>query len=137
VSEQSSLVKCNQCGKVLDEPSGTPLHGRTPCPDCGSTARRAEKEIADASTTQSSIRGKGRDRPPGQPGSKSWLKMMSEPSWFRDGKKWVHREKIEDRRNNWYTETVTDPDTGEIIHHHEEPLTDHRGHGSAKKKKNS
>jgi hypothetical protein len=137
MSKQTTVVKCQQCRKVLGEPSDTPLQRRTPCPECGSIARRVEKEITSTSPTQSGIRAKGRVGLPGQPGSKPWLKMMSEPSWFRDGKKWVHREKIEDSRNNRYSETVTDPDTGEIIHHHEEPLTDHRGYGSAKKKKKS
>ncbi len=135
MSEKTTVVKCGQCGKVLDEPSDTPLQKRTPCPECGSIARHFEREIADVSPTQSSIRAKGREKPAGQPGGKPWLKMMSEPSWSFDRKKWVHREKMENSRDDWYAETVTDPDTGEIIHHHEEPLTDHRGHGSAKKKK--
>ncbi len=33
-------------------------------------------------------------------------------------------------------EKVTDPETREIIHHNEAPLSDHYGHGSAKFKKN-
>jgi hypothetical protein len=135
MSEQSSVVKCNQCGKVLDESSGTPEQERTPCPECGSLARRVEREIADASPTQSGIRKKARTGEPGQPGSKPWLETRSEPDWSYDRKKWVRREMTTDRRNNRYTETVTDPDTGEIIHHQKEPLTDHRGHGSVKKKK--
>jgi|TARA_B110001450_G_C17324859_1_gene360958 hypothetical protein len=31
-----------------------------------------------------------------------------------------------------YKEKVTDRETGEVIHHSEEPLSDHFGHGSAK-----
>lgn len=37
-----------------------------------------------------------------------------------------------DRENDWYEETVTNPDTGEVVHHQAEPLSDHTGHGSAK-----
>ena len=37
-----------------------------------------------------------------------------------------------DRDGNWYRETFLDPETGEVLHHCEEPLTEHRGHGSAK-----
>lgn len=88
-------------------------------------------------TVRGGMRGKARTGKPPQPGSKPWLTTMSEPSWSHDRQKWVHREKTEDRRNNRYTETVMDPDTGEIIHQTDEPLTEHRGHGSAKKKKKS
>jgi hypothetical protein len=137
MSEQTAVIKCPKGHRILDESSSTPVQKRTPCPECGSTARRFEQEIKATSTALSGIRRKARTGQAGQPGSKPWLKMMSEPSWSYDRKKWVHREKTEDSRNNWYTETVTDPDTGEIIHHHEEPLKEHRGHGSAKKKKNS
>jgi hypothetical protein len=40
-----------------------------------------------------------------------------------------------DRDNNRYFEMVTDYESGEIIHHCEEPLSEHQGHGSAKPKK--
>jgi hypothetical protein len=43
-------------------------------------------------------------------------------------------ERVIDRAKNWYKKLITDPETGKVVHHCEEPLTDHRGHGSAKKK---
>jgi len=58
---------------------------------------------------------------------------MSEPSWSYSSEKWIHREKAENRREDRYTEVVRDPDTDEIIHEVDEPLSEHRGHGSAKK----
>ncbi len=135
--QQTTIVTCQKCGHVLDEPSDTPLHDRAPCPICGSTARHVKVEITSTVNVQAGLRAKGRTGQPGQPGSKPWLTTMSEPSWSYDRKKWMHREKTEDRRNDRYTETVTDPDTGEIIHHTDEPLTEHRGRGSAKKKKDT
>jgi hypothetical protein len=33
---------------------------------------------------------------------------------------------------NWYSETVKDEETDELLHHCEEPLDQHTGHGSAK-----
>lgn len=36
---------------------------------------------------------------------------------------------------NWYSETVKDKETGELLHHSEEPLDQHKLHGSAKKTK--
>jgi len=51
---------------------------------------------------------------------------------YRNTGKWRKRVRVIDRENNRYLETITDPDTGEVVHHCEEPLIDHRGHGSAK-----
>lgn len=42
------------------------------------------------------------------------------------------RERPIDRSNVIYREEVIDPTTGRVIHHCEEPLSKHRGHGSAK-----
>ena len=39
-------------------------------------------------------------------------------------------ERLIDHQNNRYRETVTARETGEVIHHCDEPLTNHTGHGS-------
>ena len=44
------------------------------------------------------------------------------------------KERSIDRDNNKYKEVVTDPETGKVVHHCEEFLSKHKGHGSAKKK---
>jgi len=44
----------------------------------------------------------------------------------------VHHERHINRANNHYFELVDNPDTGEIYHRCDEPLSDHRNHGSAK-----
>ncbi len=49
--------------------------------------------------------------------------------------KWNHRRMEIDRKNDKYREVVIDKETGEIIHSCEEPLSQHKGHGSAKFKK--
>ena len=36
---------------------------------------------------------------------------------------------------NWYSETVKDEETGELLHHCEEPVDQHTGHGTAKSRK--
>jgi len=46
----------------------------------------------------------------------------------------MHLERLIDRENDWYAETVTDPETGEIVHECKEPLSEHQGHGAAKKR---
>ena len=59
------------------------------------------------------------------------------PSFSHRLGKHVLREQVIDRDNNRYFEKVTDYDSGEVIHQNEEPRSDHRGHGSAKVKKDA
>lgn len=46
MTSTTSAVKCGECGKSLDEPPGTAVAQRAPCPDCGSTSRAFEVGIA-------------------------------------------------------------------------------------------
>ncbi len=125
-------VWCGQCGKQLDESPDTPVGARLACPECGSKSRKFGVQITATSEPMAGIRAKARSAPVGTPGSKPWLTMLSEPSWSYRYKKWMERLKVEDRRNDRYTEVVRDPETGEIVHQCEEPLSEHQGHGSAR-----
>jgi len=49
---------------------------------------------------------------------------------------WMEKTRVIDRDNDLYKETVKNPKTGEVIHHCEEPLSQHKNHGSAKNKNN-
>jgi hypothetical protein len=49
----------------------------------------------------------------------------------------VNHERLIDRRMNRYVERVTDPTTGEVLHECDEPLSDHQGHGDARRRKDS
>lgn len=40
-----------------------------------------------------------------------------------------------DRNGNWYSESVRDAETGEVVHSCEQPLNEHRSRASAAKKK--
>jgi hypothetical protein len=139
MEEQVTVVMCKQCRKALDEPSDTPIEERAPCPDCGFTSRDFDITVRCSVSIQSGVRGKARSVEAGRPGGRPWLTMMSELSWSHDYQKWVHREKTENRRDGLYTEVVTDPDTGKIIHQSppSERLSEHQGHGSAKKKRDT
>jgi len=46
--------------------------------------------------------------------------------------KYVEKFRCIDRENDQYSEIVTGPQTGEIIHKRDERLSDHKGHGSDK-----
>lgn len=47
--------------------------------------------------------------------------------------RWMRKHRRTDRDADHYVETVTDPATGEVIHYCNEPLSQHQGHGSAKR----
>jgi len=55
--------------------------------------------------------------------------------WGRALKRWMHKVRVFNRRDGEYHEVVTDPETGTIIREKHEPLPDHWGHGSAKRRK--
>lgn len=133
MTEETQVVACGHCARIMEESSAIPGDQRTPCPNCGSRSRQVRMGIADSLTVRDGIRGKVRSGEAGKPGAKPWLTTMSEPSWSYSAEKWMHREKTENRREDRYTEVVKDPDTGEIIREVNEPLSEHRGHGSAKK----
>ncbi len=135
MGEEITQVACGHCGKILDEPSDIAVEERAPCPDCRSKSRQFGKILSDELEIRDGVRGKARSGEAGKPGGKPWLTFMSEPSWSHRYKKWMQREKTENRRDDRYTEVVKDPNTGEIIHECDEPLSEHQGHGSAKRKK--
>jgi hypothetical protein len=49
--------------------------------------------------------------------------------WNRGGAT-AQKDQTFDRDGDHYFETVTVRDTGEVVHHCDEPLSQHRGHGS-------
>jgi hypothetical protein len=38
-----------------------------------------------------------------------------------------------DRIRDWYHERIADAETGDVVHECDEPLSEHRGHGSARR----
>lgn len=48
--------------------------------------------------------------------------------------KHVHRQRVIDRDNDYYSEKITEYENGNVIHQCDEPLSQHQGHGNAKRK---
>ena len=69
---------------------------------------------------------------PGQ--KKPYVEDLSMPDYSYSHGKLVHRQRVIDRDTDQYFEKITDYENGEIIHHCEEPLSRHQGHGDAKRK---
>lgn len=121
---------CGECGELTDEPTGTPVELRKPCPNCGSLSRMAKVHIEEKLGLHSDLGLEARS--PGE--KKPFLEQKTGDSYWRKMGKWMRRNRIIDRRNNRYIKKVEDPNTGEIVRDVDEPLTAHRGRGSAKRK---
>ena len=124
-----NTTKCSVCNYVFD-PRGL----REPCPECGSPCRAICAVITETSRLYDGLGYKVRNL-----GFAGRRKVRSEG--FRryersedDGVLVIHQRNIDRSRDRYY-ELVEDADTGAIRHGKEEPLSEHRGHGSAKYKR--
>lgn len=65
-------------------------------------------------------------------GGKPFVEVVSGDDLHRNSGKLMKLERTIDRENDLYHEIVTNPSTGEIVHECKEPLSEHKGHGTAK-----
>lgn len=103
---------------------------RVPCPQCGETMRSYKAAFTATGVGTASMRLKAR-----RPGVKDPIaEGRYEPSVQRTTGLVMNLERFIDRLRNSYHEKVTNPKTGEVVHQCDEPLSNHQGHGSAKRK---
>lgn len=127
VSEPS--VQCKDCGLALPQPASLPVEQRTPCPQCGSTARLINIHIAASVTSEGHLGYRSR-----HPGKGKWLvQQYGGDSFYRKEGRWHKLTRIIDRVQNWYYEHITDAQTGEMIRHCEAPLSEHRNQSLVKR----
>ncbi len=125
-------VQCGGCNAVLDETSQQ--IEREPCPYCGSSLRHFKLSFSDEIQIKEQVGLKVKD--PTQTGKKKIRieQLVGDDLHKRSGK-WFKKERVIDRENDRYFEEVVDPDTGEVLHHCDEPLSQHHDHGSARSPK--
>ena len=123
-----AIVKCGDCGTVFEEPPDTPAENRTLCPSCGSSSRLS---LEGSISAHGKLGMKARHGSGGRP----FLEAVSSDDLHRKTGLWMRLERIIDRVKDSYKEKVIDPRSGQIVHECEEPLSQHRGHGSAKQGK--
>lgn len=123
-------VQCGNCESPVLEDRNEP--DRQPCPECGSTRRIFNLAVADTiqfkqmlgmKISNPSFGGKGHVR----------VEQLAGDELHRKTRRWFKKERVIDRQNDRYYEKITDPETGQVIHHCDEPLTQHFGHGTARK----
>jgi hypothetical protein len=121
-------VVCARCEASIDELPNAFAGDRQPCPRCGATSRRFDVAISATVEAHSDLGLKHR-----RPGFKRAIHEEKSGSSFSVRlKRWMQRTRVIDRENDRYAEKVVDPLTGETVHHCDEPLSAHQGHGSAK-----
>lgn len=95
------------------------------------------KRIHNVSITENIIVRDGYGLKAKRPGQKKpYVEELSMPDYSYSREKQVLKQRVIDRDNDQYFEKVTDYETEEVIHHCEEPLSQHQGHGDAKRKNN-
>ncbi|MCY4351714.1 MAG: zinc ribbon domain-containing protein [Gemmatimonadetes bacterium] len=122
-------INCTECGNPIEEPINKQEYAT--CPHCGSDQRPISNCGAKINIKEQSIYTL---IDPNQTGkSKIRYERLSGDDLHRKSGKWNKKERIIDRENDRYMEKFIDPETGGVIHHCDEPLSEHQGHGSAKK----
>lgn len=133
MTEFHVVTFCADCQSPLNTSEDTPER-RAPCPKCGST-RQSHDLSADLEGSGARIGMGIKAKHLGQ--KKPHVELKIGPSHSHKLNKPVEHERLIDRANDRYFEKITDYELGEVIHHCEEPLSQHQGHGNAKPKKGS
>lgn len=128
----SIAVRCTNCGQQLPSEWASEII-KPPCPKCGSLKKEISIAIVEdaAIKIHESLRGKLKDANFSSKKNPRVDFFVGDDLRKSDGK-WMQKERLIDKNNRQYREVVIDPQTGEIVHHVEEPLSDHFGHGSDK-----
>lgn len=80
---------------------------------------------------RASLTAKGKHA--GATGRRKWfVETFSGADWSHRLQRFVRKQRTIDRDNDCYVEKVVDPETDEVLRDVQEPLSDHRGRGSAK-----
>lgn len=146
-----NLVFCGSCGLQLDEPGNLPPEQRAHCSDCGSLDRKEAVSLSGNMPAMSgglgpaptSLSGnqppphsklKSRSRHEGDGWGKAFQETITGSEYSQSLGRYVRKERIIDRENDRYRERVVDPETGEVLHEADEPLSEHQGYGSDKRR---
>jgi hypothetical protein len=115
-------TKCASCEVILDAPRGD----RSPCPVCSETSRIVLGSLSDRMRLLD-----GYDVRHRKPGKKGWrYREENQPEFYRLRGEWQRVRRVYDRDNDRYFEEITRLSDGTVSLHVEEPLSEHRGHGS-------
>ena len=127
-NEESRIIKCEDCGEQLPQ-EFVAIKEKEDCPNCGSRSRIIQLGIADAISVKDSVKGKKKDINFNSKRNPRY-KFFEGDEFSHSDQKWMKKTRVIDKDNDKYFEVVIDPDTNELVHFCEEPLSKHTGHGS-------
>lgn len=127
-------VKCDGCGFQSEVRSGPAPDS---CPVCGFMPLFRHVYIVAPPISFGAIHDlvTVKVKNPSLPSKKKLRKeIISGADLCRKTGEYLDKYRLVDKDNNRYIETVKDPASGEVIHHCDEFLSEHRRHGSDKER---
>jgi hypothetical protein len=110
---------CSGCGELIFDLA----ERRKPCLKCGSITRTVHVALTETMKAEVYLKTHTKHRDGGR---KVVREVIEGDDYHRKTGKWNVMRRLIDRAGNWYEEIFHDPDTGEVVHHTAEPLTEHR-----------
>lgn len=122
-------VRCFPCGYRFEDAAAHAAAGnkRAPCPSCGSKGLIIDVEDGDAATTHVMLRLTKK-----LPGKGRVFRGKFGDELHHETGRWQRITRTVDRHGDWYRERITDYETGDLVRARDEPLSEHRGRGSAR-----
>jgi hypothetical protein len=116
-------IKCRDCDCELDQSYLAP--NKKPCPRCGSTVLTVIKNMSATFSVKPSIYSKLRwwERIP-KVKALQWG-VRGDDLYHKTGR-WSVVVRTYDRVKDWYYEHITDKETGQVLRHTEEKLSEHK-----------
>ncbi len=118
------------CGYRFSDPNAAQSTPRSPCPVCGSSARKLSLQIADKIGLSDETKGIGY----AESRSKWFVKFHEKRELYRKTGRWHRIRRAFNKRTDQYDEVIRDDLTGELVRECSEPLSEHRGRGTARKR---
>jgi endogenous inhibitor of DNA gyrase (YacG/DUF329 family) len=124
----TETVECPKCGTEFSLVAQATL-----CPSCEKKIHR----VVLATTAKGYPDMQAKAIPPGRGKSAyfQWIKTGYE--FFRKTRRWHLRERLIDRREKRYREYIEDAETGEVIRHKDERLSEHLAERDHRRKERS
>jgi hypothetical protein len=98
----ANVVRCGDCGRVLEERSDVDVHERRPCPDCGSSVRHIDVHVFETVTMHEKVGVKVK-----RPGNRGWiLDTTGGDDYTRDLEAWGKRGLTMDGEKDLYREVI-------------------------------
>jgi hypothetical protein len=118
-------IVCSDCAYPFVSPEER-------CPHCGSLNKTINISLDVPISPKVMVTGKVKDKD--HPSKKNpRVEFMTGDELRKIDNTWIKKQRHIDKDRDEYLEKVVDPETGEIIHECHEPLSQHKGHGLAKK----